>query len=419
MIAAGCGRNLASPNARTSRKRTLPVIRHRIFTAFAALALASVAGSAHAVNFNIHDYKAGHGPNSATIGDFNNDGTIDIAVANACGDKLCDDNGTVKILLGNDDGTFTEGKKYQSALDGNSVALATADFNNDGNLDVAVVNTGINVNGDVSVILGNGKGGFGPPAAFSPGGVPLFVATGDFNHDGKMDMAVTLNNPGEVSVLLGNGNGTFQPEIAYPVESGPQGLAVADVNGDGNPDLLVVNECGHVDGCRQGTVSVLLGNRDGTFQPQASYFVGIFPLSVAVADMNRDAKPDLVLDLPCGTDASCVTNGGVAVLLGNGDGTFQNVQSFMGSSSDSVRVGAGDFNGDGNIDAATLDYRNGTIQIYKGKRDGTLRAGPIFTLGQNPNSISVGDFNGDGKPDIAVLDQAPRTVSVLLNTSNK
>ena len=95
------------------------------------------------------------------------------------------------------------------------------------------------------------------------------------------------------------------------------------------------------------------------------------------------------------------------------------MQSFIGSSSDSVRVGAGDFNGDGNIDAATLDYRNGTIQIYKGKRDGTLRAGPIFTLGQNPNSISVGDFNGDGKPDIAVLDQAPRTVSVLLNTSNK
>ena len=385
----------------------------------ALFALMVLGGPAQALDFRIRDYRAGPGPNAATTGDFNNDAVPDIAVANVCGDKNCDDNGTVKVLLGKGDGTFTEGKKYRSADDGNSVALATADFNGDGNLDVVVVNTGINVNGDVSVILGDGKGGFGPPASFAPGGVPLFVATGDFNGDGKMDMAVTLNNPGEVSVLLGKGDGTFLPAAPYPVESGPQGLAVADVNGDEIPDLLVVNECGHVDGCRQGTVSVLPGNGDGTFQPQTSYFVGIFPLSVAVADMNGDGKPDLVLDLPCGTDPSCVTNGGVAVLKGNGDGTFRDVRSFIGTSTDSVRVGIGDFNADGHPDAATLDYRGGTIQLYLGRANGSLRAGPVFALGQNPNSISVGDLNGDAKPDIAVLLQAPRTVSVLLNTSKR
>ena len=382
-----------------------------------ASALVMLAGAAHGFDFKIRNYRAGPGPNAATIGDFNNDGKLDIAVANACGDRQCGTNGRVKILLGNGDGTFTEGMKYRSARNGNSVALATADFNNDGKLDLAVVNTGININGDVSVLLGDGKGGFGPPKAFAPGGVPLFVATGDFNHDGNMDMAVTLNNPGEVSVLLGKGNGKFEPAVTYPVEIGPQGLAVADVNGDSIPDLLVVNECGHVDGCRQGTVSVLLGNGDGTFQPQQSYFVGIFPLTVAVADVNHDGKPDLVLDLPCGTDTNCVSNAGIAVLLGNGDGTFQNVQSFIGNATDSIRVSVGDFNGDGNLDAVSLDYRNGLAVFYKGKGDGTFTAGPTFAVGINPNSTSVGDFNGDNKPDVAILNQLNYDVSVLLNKS--
>src|SRR5438552_1732439 len=157
---------------------------------------------------------------------------------------------------------------------------------------------------------------------------PNALTLGDFNNDGKMDIAVTLNNPPMVAVLLGNGDGSFQSPISYDVEEGPQDLAVADVNNDDDPDLLVVNECGHTSGCRQGTVSVLLGNGDGTFQAQESYFVGIFPLEVAVADFNGDGAPDLVLDLPCGTDSSCVSNGGVGVLLGNGDGTFQSVVNY-------------------------------------------------------------------------------------------
>src|SRR5215469_13997150 len=323
--------------------------------------------SAQPFGFQHDRYHAGHGPNAIMLGDFNNDGKADIAAANACGDKLCETNGVVKVLLNNGDGTFSTGPSSASADSGNSLALTAADFNNDGNLDLAVVNTAINELGDVTILLGKGNGRFKLVNAYGLGEVPLFVRAGDFNHDGNMDIAVTLNNPPKVAVLLGNGDGSFQSPVLYDVEEGPQDLAVADVNNDGNLDLLVVNECGHTSGCRQGTVSVLLGNGDGTFQAQQSYFVGIFPLEVAVADFNGDGNPDLVLDLPCGTDSNCVSNGGVGVLLGNGDGTFQNVVNYAATGSDTARVGTGFFSKRNTPDIVGLNYQTFDITVFPGR----------------------------------------------------
>jgi hypothetical protein len=384
--------------------------------AVAAAVLIGSVTSADAFRFRQHKYRAGQGPNALTLGDFNNDGKTDIAVASACGDKLCETSGVVVVLLNNGDGTFANGIKSQ-AVDsdyGASLALTAADFDGDGNLDLAVVNTGVNELGDVTILLGKGNGHFRLVAGYGLNEVPEFVRAGDFNNDGKMDMAVTTNS-NHVAVLLGNGDGAFQNSVIYDVEQGPQDLAVADVNGDGKPDLLVVNECGHTNGCREGTVSVLVGNGDGTFQAQQSYFVGIFPLEVAVADFNGDGKSDLVLDLPCGTDSSCTSNGGIGVLLGNGDGTFQSVVNYAATGSDTARVGTGFFSNRNTPDIVALNYQTFNITVFKGKGDGTFAAGKTFMVGANPVSVGTGDLNGDSEDDIAVLNEIDRNVSVLLD----
>jgi hypothetical protein len=141
---------------------------------------------------------------------------------------------------------------------------------------------------------------------------PIWVAVGDFNGDGRIDLAVTASAVGQIDILLGNGDGTFQPPVTYAAGGKrPQSVAVGDFNGDGNLDLVVANTGSQ-------SVGVLLGNGDGSFQKAASYGVESIPTSVAIGDLNNDGKPDLAVGLGC---SSC--GGGFAIFLGNGDGAFQ------------------------------------------------------------------------------------------------
>ena len=234
---------------------------------------------------------------------------------------------------------------------------------------------------------------------------PFSVAVGDFNHDGKLDLALAAFSTGQVAVLLGNGNGTFQAPVYYTVGFEPRSVAVADFNHDGNLDLSVTGF-----GSTTGIISILLGNGDGTFQPASDLTLNDYPTFVAVGDFNGDHIPDLVTSDPPY----------VSVLLGNGDGTFQppiNNKLFAPLTPDAI--GLGDFNGDGKLDLAVAGQFGGSskVDILLGNGDGTFQLGASYSIGASPQSVAVADFRGIGKLDLAIGGSGP-AVGVLLGNGD-
>jgi hypothetical protein len=338
-------------------------------------------------------YAVGTGPQAVVSADFNGDGRLDLATANTGDD-------TISVLLGNGDGTFQTARTAGPGL-GN---LAAADFNGDGRTDLATF-------GDygtygVSILLGNGDGTFGGAADTYIGSHPLGVAAGDLNGDGRADLVVTsylLANAGEgggdeydyVNVVLGNGEGTFAPALTTEVGLRPESLELADVNADGKPDVVT---SANVGGYSYSITDVRLGNGDGTLQPEVVFDTEGYSSSVAVADFNRDGKPDLA-----------ITNGSsVSTLAGNGDGTFGAAQTFAGGG---AVLAVADFNGDGIPDLATGS------NVLLGNGDGTLQP-PIQFNASYELAVAAADFNGDGRPDLAVIGDTSNTVAVFVNDAN-
>ena len=229
-------------------------------------------------------------------------------------------------------------------------------------------------------------------------GFPQSVTLGDFNGDGNADIA-TANQRGTVSVLLGNGDGTFQAAENYPTNGESESVAVGDFNGDGKEDLVVAN-------LRSG-VSVLLGNGDGTFRAAVNYGAGFGP-SVAVGDFNGDGKADLV---------TVNVGGNVSVLLGNGDGTFRPAVNY-GAGSGPMSVAVGDFNGDGRADLAVANLTSNSVSVLLGNGDGTFQAAVNYGTGVYSFAVAVADFNGDGKPDLVVANYRDNDLSVLLGNGD-
>jgi len=353
-------------------------------------------------------FAAGAGPVFVAVSDFNGDGKPDLALVNSIPD-------TVSVLLGQGDGDLGAAVSYAAASRAvpDPVAVVVADFDGDGKPDLAVANRAIS---RVSVLLGNGDGTFRAAVDYGAASVsdagPVSLAVGDFDGDAKLDLAVLNHSASKLSVLLGKGDGTFRTAVDNDSGAvgarGPISMAAGDFNGDGKPDLAAVNH--HTD-----KLSVLLGKGDATFQAAVDYQAGAAvlsgPVAVAVGDFNGDGKPDLA-----------VANEGIgriSVLVGRGEGKFRaavDYQAAAGAEADPVAVAVGDFNGDSKLDLAVVHHASDTVSVLLGTGVGTLQKPVDYAVGSGPQSVAVGDFDGDGQLDLAVANQVAGTASLLLNT---
>jgi hypothetical protein len=375
-------------------------------------------------------YPVDQAPDAVATGDFTNNGIADLVVANSA-------SGSVSVLLGNGDGSFQT--ELKSTVGKGPRSVAVGDFNGDGNLDIVTVNQN-----DISVLLGTGKGTFVGANTFAlPNAIenqvaqiPLAVAVGDLNNDGKLDLVVAAaavfpgGNKGFLDVLLGQGDGSFKIGSITPINSSfplsfplegpgfgqPVGIALADFNGDGNLDVVTANPTRVIPLFpRGGSISVLLGNGDGTLRETSDPNVGVVQVSsVAVGDFSNDHIPDLVVN---GLTASL--GGAVSVVLGNGDGTFQPAQILTGPNFEDLSVGVADFNRDGNLDIVAPNGA-GAVSVFLGKGNDTFQAPLNFPSGAT-GAVAVADFNRDGFPDLAVTNLFTNvsfgsSVAVLINS---
>ena len=276
-----------------------------------------------------------------------------------------------------------------------NTVVASGDFNGDGRPDLAIVD----VFGEVIILLGKGDGTFTQGPTYAIGQQPIAIVTGDFNRDGKTDLAVTASN-NEVHIFLGNGDGSF---TSAPIVPGGVASVIADFNQDGKLDLA---------GCVSGTINVFPGNGDGTFAATpAATGINSCAGALATGDFNRDGIPDLAV-------ASCCNY--LWIMLGKGDGTFSIASQAITGSQQNAIV-AGDFNGDGITDLAVANYNNGassTVSILLGKGDGTFAAGPSYATDAGPDAIIMGDINGDGKPDLVVRNSRFVSANLLLGNGD-
>jgi hypothetical protein len=346
------------------------------------------------------------GPHAAIVAaaDLNHDSRPDLVVANL-------EDGEVTILLNDGGGHFhpAPGSPFQSGSQPNDFAIA--DFNHDGHLDLAVVNTQTPF---ISIFLGDGRGGFHPapgsPVRTESYPHPHGVVAGDFTGHGRIDLMTDSWGHNQIEMLIGDGRGSFTPGPFFKVGKRPyQRLRAADLNGDGIPDIVTTN----LDG---DSVTVLLGDGHGGFReaPGSPFKTAPAPWEVSIADVNRDGKPDLVI-IPYDRDAR--TRGGeanVTVLVGDGTGRFAPLAGSpfsLGSCAQPTEVAAADLTGGPWLDIAVTCANSAQLALLTA--DGGGYRLNVHSMHGSPYGLAVADFFGTRKMSLAVSDHANGAVTLL------
>jgi len=325
-------------------------------------------------------FDVGGTPGRIALDDFNRDGKPDMAVTSP-------DSSYVAVFLGDGTGNFSAPSIL--AAGAFSVPVSTGDFNQDGKKDLAVGSH----DGYVWIYLGDGSGGFTGPSLFQDtedGGDAYDIAVGDFNQDGKTDLAIGHLFTG-LDILLGNGTGGFSSPIAYLLGEGPVSVETNDFNNDGKTDLLTSNAQG-------GNTSILIANGSGGFTVSDLSL----PSNAVIGDFNSDAKSDLLVGNADGSNS---------LFLGDGLGGFTESSSFAGGIGQAV-----DLNGDGRLDLIVGSEDSIAVRLGNGT-GGFTQPSNDFPAGSHNVDVVTGDLNNDGKPDVITANYFSNTVSVLLNST--
>ncbi|HEX8144959.1 MAG TPA: FG-GAP-like repeat-containing protein, partial [Pyrinomonadaceae bacterium] len=333
-----------------------------------------------------------------TVADFNGDGIADMALAGRLPER------NFSVILGNTAGSFTVHRTVPVPLP--ALSITSGDFNNDGKVDVAVAVTFASPAHGVAVMLGDGTGDFSPGSEILTGYRPESVVMGDFNKDGKADLAVAASASGSIAVMLGDGAGGFTQPKYFAAHTGTHVLLVGDFNKDGVPDIVATHPYSDV-------ISVLIGDGNGSFAAAMTELSG-GPRIVA-ADLNGDGNADLAMPVSSPSGASAVE-----ILTNSGNGKF-NAPVYYSVSPNAKSLAVADFNSDGRVDLA-IGYANSNelVSILYADNAGGFSGGPFSFYAQGIlGEIAAGDFNKDGKPDLAFLSSNNSgSVAILLNNGS-